>query len=440
MPTLRRAGRPGRGRPRRGDPAGPAAGQRRRQHDDPRLRPRPLPHRPGADRGRRARPAARARPGRLPLQPRHGRADDGTMVDFAGGHPSTEDAAEVIARPRRRARAADGIEFHPGVQYRHIVVAPGDWADAECVAAPRPDRQAGRAGPTGPAAGRADRAHGRVAAAIVGPLRPRRQPGLALGPGLPAAAAVVPRAPRRRRPAWSPRSTSCGASACSPAWTSSRSRAPPAGTTPTTRASATPRSTALADGPTCSSSTSRPPTRPATPATSRRRCRRSSTGTAASSPAWSPGSTRWARGGCCSCPTTPRRVRAQDPHHRPGALPARRLARSTARRRLHRGRRPRPPRPSPGHELIGRLSRSPSHGPRLSSASGWRSATASSRLTDGPPDRSLPTQSWSLSEPGRLRRTRRRLPLVHADRRPDPPVSPNTAVRLDDHRNRGVQP
>jgi 2,3-bisphosphoglycerate-independent phosphoglycerate mutase len=60
--------------------------------------------------------------------------DDGTMVDFAGGHPSTEAAAEVIAAldaELGRGAGAD-IEFHPGVQYRHIVVAPDAWADAQC--------------------------------------------------------------------------------------------------------------------------------------------------------------------------------------------------------------------------------------------------------------------------------------------------------------------
>lgn len=59
-------------------------------------------------------------------------ADDGTMADFAGGHPSTEDAAAVIAR-LQEALGTDEITFHPGVQYRHIVVAPADWADADCV-------------------------------------------------------------------------------------------------------------------------------------------------------------------------------------------------------------------------------------------------------------------------------------------------------------------
>jgi len=57
---------------------------------------------------------------------------DGTMVDFAGGHPTSEAAAEVIAALEVEI-GGDGVSFHPGVQYRHIVVAPADWADAECV-------------------------------------------------------------------------------------------------------------------------------------------------------------------------------------------------------------------------------------------------------------------------------------------------------------------
>jgi 2,3-bisphosphoglycerate-independent phosphoglycerate mutase len=57
--------------------------------------------------------------------------DDGTMVDFAGGHPDTDEAAAVIARLQEDLGGE--ISFHPGVQYRHIVVAPADWADAECV-------------------------------------------------------------------------------------------------------------------------------------------------------------------------------------------------------------------------------------------------------------------------------------------------------------------
>ncbi len=59
---------------------------------------------------------------------------DGTMVDFAGGHPSSEDAAPVIeALDAALGRGAGGeVEFHAGVQYRHIVVAPESWADADC--------------------------------------------------------------------------------------------------------------------------------------------------------------------------------------------------------------------------------------------------------------------------------------------------------------------
>ena len=61
--------------------------------------------------------------------------------------------------------------------------------------------------------------------------------------------------------------------ACSPAWRSSRCPAPPAGSTPTTRASGTRRCARWPRGLTCSCSTSRPPTRRATPATWRRRWR-----------------------------------------------------------------------------------------------------------------------------------------------------------------------
>jgi 2,3-bisphosphoglycerate-independent phosphoglycerate mutase len=60
---------------------------------------------------------------------------DGTMVDFAGGHPSSEAAAQVIrALDAELGSGAGGdVEFHPGVQYRHIVVAPAPWAEALCV-------------------------------------------------------------------------------------------------------------------------------------------------------------------------------------------------------------------------------------------------------------------------------------------------------------------
>ncbi len=78
---------------------------------------------------------------------------DGTMLDFAGGHPSTEQAAEVIAAldaQLGRGVGAD-VEFHAGVQYRHILVAPADWADASCTP-PHDLSDKPAAWPTGPAA------------------------------------------------------------------------------------------------------------------------------------------------------------------------------------------------------------------------------------------------------------------------------------------------
>jgi 2,3-bisphosphoglycerate-independent phosphoglycerate mutase len=77
--------------------------------------------------------------------------EDGTMVDFAGGHPSSEAAAEVIAALDEELGGE--IRFHPGVQYRHIVVAPDSWADAECVP-PHDLSDKPVVGPTGPAAPR----------------------------------------------------------------------------------------------------------------------------------------------------------------------------------------------------------------------------------------------------------------------------------------------
>jgi len=57
--------------------------------------------------------------------------DDGTMLDFAGGHPSTEEASAVIEALQSEL-GTEEISFHPGVQYRHIVVAPDSWGDADC--------------------------------------------------------------------------------------------------------------------------------------------------------------------------------------------------------------------------------------------------------------------------------------------------------------------
>jgi 2,3-bisphosphoglycerate-independent phosphoglycerate mutase len=78
--------------------------------------------------------------------------DDGTMVDFAGGHPSTEQAAPVIEALDKEL-GGDGIEFHAGVEYRHVMVAPGDWVDAECVP-PHDLSDQPAIWPTGPVASR----------------------------------------------------------------------------------------------------------------------------------------------------------------------------------------------------------------------------------------------------------------------------------------------
>jgi 2,3-bisphosphoglycerate-independent phosphoglycerate mutase len=44
-----------------------------------------------------------------------------TMVDFAGGHPSDEEARSLVASLQEMI-GGDGIEFHPGVSYRHLMV------------------------------------------------------------------------------------------------------------------------------------------------------------------------------------------------------------------------------------------------------------------------------------------------------------------------------
>jgi 2,3-bisphosphoglycerate-independent phosphoglycerate mutase len=75
--------------------------------------------------------------------------EDGTMRDFAGGHPSTEGAREIIAA--LDDELGGEVSFHAGVQYRHVLIAPAEWAKAECIP---PHDLTGRAveWPEGPAA------------------------------------------------------------------------------------------------------------------------------------------------------------------------------------------------------------------------------------------------------------------------------------------------
>jgi 2,3-bisphosphoglycerate-independent phosphoglycerate mutase len=52
------------------------------------------------------------------------------MVDFAGGHPTSDDAAPILDALDRELGGE--VRFYAGVEYRHIMVAPADWVDAEC--------------------------------------------------------------------------------------------------------------------------------------------------------------------------------------------------------------------------------------------------------------------------------------------------------------------
>ena len=55
-----------------------------------------------------------------------GSGSDTKMEDFTSGHISTEEAAEII-RDLGRQLGGDGIEFFPGVSYRHLMV----WRDGQ---------------------------------------------------------------------------------------------------------------------------------------------------------------------------------------------------------------------------------------------------------------------------------------------------------------------
>jgi 2,3-bisphosphoglycerate-independent phosphoglycerate mutase len=79
---------------------------------------------------------------------------DGTMVDFAGGHPSDAQSHPIVAaRDDALGAGREGVRFHPGVEYRHLVVAPRAFAEAQCV--PPHDLTAQPAvWPTGPSAPR----------------------------------------------------------------------------------------------------------------------------------------------------------------------------------------------------------------------------------------------------------------------------------------------
>lgn len=57
----------------------------------------------------------------------------GTMVDFSAGHIASDLSRPIIeAVDAELGAGRDGIRFHPGVMYRHIMVAPRSLAEAEC--------------------------------------------------------------------------------------------------------------------------------------------------------------------------------------------------------------------------------------------------------------------------------------------------------------------
>lgn len=55
----------------------------------------------------------------------------GLMKEFTAGHISTEEAAELIDALNREL-GGEGVCFHVGVQYRHLMVAPSTLGDAHC--------------------------------------------------------------------------------------------------------------------------------------------------------------------------------------------------------------------------------------------------------------------------------------------------------------------
>jgi 2,3-bisphosphoglycerate-independent phosphoglycerate mutase len=55
-----------------------------------------------------------------------GSGSDRPMEDFTAGHISTEEAAEIIRDLDRKLGGA-GVEFFPGVSYRHLMV----WRDGK---------------------------------------------------------------------------------------------------------------------------------------------------------------------------------------------------------------------------------------------------------------------------------------------------------------------
>ncbi len=56
---------------------------------------------------------------------------DGIMASYNGGNPSADVADEIIAALDAEL-GTDEVSFHPGVSYRHTLVTPASWMDANC--------------------------------------------------------------------------------------------------------------------------------------------------------------------------------------------------------------------------------------------------------------------------------------------------------------------
>jgi 2,3-bisphosphoglycerate-independent phosphoglycerate mutase len=58
---------------------------------------------------------------------------DGVMVDYAGGNPSSDEGAAVVAALEAElAPVHEGVEFLAGVGFRNAMIAPAGWIDAVC--------------------------------------------------------------------------------------------------------------------------------------------------------------------------------------------------------------------------------------------------------------------------------------------------------------------
>jgi 2,3-bisphosphoglycerate-independent phosphoglycerate mutase len=56
---------------------------------------------------------------------------DGTMNDYSAGHITTAEAQELIASVQEKL-GREGLTFHPGVQYRHLLIWDGGPAECAC--------------------------------------------------------------------------------------------------------------------------------------------------------------------------------------------------------------------------------------------------------------------------------------------------------------------